>query len=59
MGFGQNASGQAGKATGVTPAARERQLAKWRAIQRDPNTPPPMALMALQQINKLMGLRPQ
>lgn len=40
-------------------AERARQLAKWRAIQRDPKTQPLMALMALQQINKLMGLRPQ
>jgi len=40
-------------------AERERELAKWRAIQRDPATPPLMALAALQEINKLMGLRPQ
>lgn len=43
----------------VSPAERERQLAKWRAIQRDPNTAPLFRLAALAEINKLMGLRPQ
>jgi len=38
---------------------RERQLAKWRAIQRDPATAPLMRMAALREINKLMGLRPQ
>lgn len=45
---------------GISPAEqRERQLAKWRAIARDPATAPLMRLAALQQINKLMGLRVQ
>lgn len=43
----------------MTPVERERLIAKWRAIQRDPNTAPLFRLAALAEINKLMGLRPQ
>jgi len=44
---------------GMSRAERERRIAAARKVARDPNTPPLMRLAALQQINRLMGLRPQ